>query len=70
MAELLLGQPLFPGDKEPGQCDLIFRACGTPDERSWPGCKNLPYYNTFVPSDPSAHHERNIKEYMLKQRPL
>jgi hypothetical protein len=70
MAELILGAPIFPGDKEIRQCELIFQTCGTPDERNWPGCKNLPHYNTFIPSDVTQHHERNLKNYLLKQRPL
>lgn len=70
MAELILGAPLFPGDKEPKQCELIFQTCGTPNDANWPGCRNLPYYNTFVSSDISEHHERTLKSYLLKQRPL
>lgn len=70
MAELILGAPLFPGDKEPKQCELIFQTCGTPNDSNWPGCRNLPYYNTFVPSDITEHHERSLKSYLLKQRPL
>ena len=66
MAELILGGPLFPGDKEFKQCDLIFKICGTPDERNWPNCKELPHFSVFVPSQ---HHERNLKNYMLSRRP-
>jgi len=70
MAELILGTPLFPGDKEPRQCELIFQTCGTPNEKNWPGCTNLPYYSTYVPSNIMEHHERTLKNYFLKQKPF
>jgi len=70
MAELLLGAPLFPGDKEPRQCELIFQVCGTPNEKNWPGCTNLPYYSTYVPNNVMDHHERTLKNHFLKQKPL
>jgi len=55
MAELILGKPIFPGDKENKECELIFNVCGTPNEENWPGVKNLPLYSAFISSDPMTH---------------
>jgi len=70
LAELILGAPLFAGDKEPRQCELIFQTCGTPNEQNWPGCKNFQYYTSFVPSNPMEHHQRNLHTYMTRHKPL
>lgn len=40
--EMATGRPLFPGDSEIDTLFQIFRLLGTPDERSWPGCSQLP----------------------------
>ncbi|KAJ4776173.1 Cyclin-dependent kinase 2 [Rhynchospora pubera] len=42
MAELLTKEPLFYGGDEKTQLNKIFKTLGTPDEKSWPGYKNLP----------------------------
>jgi hypothetical protein len=68
MAELLLGEPLFPGDKEPRQCELIFKQCGTPTESNWPNCKKLPLYSTFI--NDSMMYDRNLKKYIVDRLPL
>ncbi|VEL10966.1 unnamed protein product [Protopolystoma xenopodis] len=41
-AEFLLQRPLFPGKGEVDQLNMIFRDLGTPNERIWPGVKELP----------------------------
>lgn len=45
MAELLARKPLFPGKNERDQMDKVFQLCGTPNEKVWPGCSQLPYFN-------------------------
>ncbi|CAG0921033.1 unnamed protein product [Notodromas monacha] len=40
--ELLLMEPLFPGKSEIDQLNKIFKDLGTPNERIWPGYKELP----------------------------
>lgn len=42
-AELLLGDPLFPGQGEPDQISRIFRTIGAPTEQRWPGFASLPH---------------------------
>src|SRR5690606_4234317 len=43
-AEMLSGEPLFPGDCEIDQLFRIFRALGTPNEETWPDVSNYPDY--------------------------
>lgn len=43
MAELLLGRPLFPGQTEMEQLELICRLLGTPNDKIWPSFQQ---YNT------------------------
>lgn len=46
--ELLQHRPLLPGNTEQGQLDLIVKLLGTPNEKIWPGFKNLPLARTLV----------------------
>lgn len=46
-AELFLRIPLFAGETDIQQLDLIFRALGTPTERDWPGMSSLPGFIEF-----------------------
>eukprot|EP01038_Epipyxis_sp_PR26KG_P016415 gene16415-22383_t len=41
-AEMLTGDPLFPGEGELDQCNKIFRLIGAPNEERWPGVSALP----------------------------
>lgn len=42
MAELLAGKPLFDGKTELEQLNKIFKTLGTPNDRIWPDCSQLP----------------------------
>jgi cyclin-dependent kinase 7 len=46
-AELFLRIPLFAGDTDIQQLDLIFKALGTPTEKEWPGMTTLPNFLHF-----------------------
>ena len=54
IAELLIGQPLFPGENVLDQLSLVFELLGTPTESSFPTAKNLPDYGklNFTPKSP------------------
>lgn len=41
--EMLLEEPLFPGEGEIDQVNKIFRLVGSPAEESWPGYSSLPF---------------------------
>ena len=45
-------QPLFTGDSEIDQLFHVFRLLGTPNERSWPGCTELPDFKDIFPKWP------------------
>lgn len=52
-AELMLKNPLFPGNDDFDQLSKIFTALGTPTEEIWPGMKSLPKYMEFQSFPPS-----------------
>lgn len=41
MAEIMCGRPLFPGQNEVSQMELICRVLGRPNEDNMPGCTTL-----------------------------
>lgn len=41
-AEMLTGEPLFPGEGENDQISKIFKIMGAPNEEKWPGYALLP----------------------------
>eukprot|EP00890_Picochlorum_soloecismus_P004238 jgi/Picsp_1/4815/NSC_02183-R1_cyclin-dependent kinase g-2-like len=43
MAELLSKKPIFNGQSEIQQLDLIFKTLGYPNEETWPGVSEYPY---------------------------
>lgn len=47
LAELELGRPLFPGNNENKQLELIFKGIGTPTISSWNEVNELPNYETM-----------------------
>jgi len=49
MAEMIMRQPLFPGDSEIDEIFRIFRLLGTPNESVWPGVTSLPDYKSSFP---------------------
>ena len=52
-AELLTCEALFRADSEIELLFRIFEALGTPDEQSWAGVTQLPYYHEAWPKWPS-----------------
>ncbi|KAK4053233.1 Cyclin-dependent kinase catalytic subunit [Microbotryomycetes sp. JL221] len=49
-AEMIMRQPLFPGDSEIDEIFRIFRLLGTPDEDIWPGVTGLPDFKMSFPN--------------------
>lgn len=47
--EMLVGSALFPGDSEIATLFKIFKAIGTPTEKTWPGIKRLNYMSSQYP---------------------
>lgn len=46
---------MFPGDSEIDQLYRIFQYLGTPDERVWPGCTQLPDFKAIFPKWEPRH---------------
>jgi len=60
-SEMLTNYPLFAGDSEIDQLFKIFHVLGTPTEKSWPGCTELPDYNDKFPIFPAGGIEQKAK---------
>ncbi|VEN36316.1 unnamed protein product [Callosobruchus maculatus] len=54
IAEMVNGQPLFPGETDIEQLAIVLDTLGTPNDETWPELKELPDYNkiAFSPSTP------------------
>eukprot|EP01047_Picozoa_sp_COSAG01_P046712 COSAG01_NODE_4407_length_5056_cov_4.859794_7_plen_115_part_00 len=48
-AEMVMKQPLYPGDSEIDELFKIFRTLGTPTEAIWPGVSKLPDFKPTFP---------------------
>ncbi|XAO22536.1 hypothetical protein I312_101308 [Cryptococcus bacillisporus CA1280] len=51
-AELMQGEPLFPGRGEIDQINRIFQLLGRPNDESWPGYSSLPLVQKINPIGP------------------
>lgn len=58
-SELLTSEPLFPGDIEMRQLDIIFKKLGFPTEESWPGVSSIKHYPKL--------ENKPIYKYCLKE---
>ncbi|CAH1992591.1 unnamed protein product [Acanthoscelides obtectus] len=56
IAEMVNGQPLFPGETDIEQLAIVLDTLGTPNDETWPELKELPDYNkiVFTPSTPKS----------------
>ncbi|GAA6015307.1 hypothetical protein JCM10207_008943 [Rhodosporidiobolus poonsookiae] len=59
-AEMIMRQPLFPGDSEIDEIFRIFRLLGTPDEDVWPGVTSLPDYKSTFPN----WHPKDLRDHV------
>ena len=49
LVEMANRKPLFQGDSEVDQIFKIFRGKGTPDNTTWPGVEEFPYFKKSFP---------------------
>ncbi|KAG8919685.1 serine/threonine protein kinase, CMGC, CDC2/CDK sub [Tulasnella sp. 417] len=56
LAEMFERNPIMQGQEDLHQLTLIFQLCGSPDESTWPGWKQLPGAEGYQP----VHHQRTI----------
>jgi serine/threonine protein kinase len=62
--ELLTRKVLFPGNNTKEQMENIFKLCGTPSEKNFPGIKDLPEYSSLS-SFPK--YERKLRELFERE---
>lgn len=51
MLELYTKKPVFQGNDEIDQLDVVYKIIGTPSRERWPGVANLPWYELVKPQD-------------------
>ncbi|KIO17954.1 hypothetical protein M407DRAFT_32369 [Tulasnella calospora MUT 4182] len=56
LAEMFERNPIMQGQEDIHQLTLIFQLCGSPDESTWPGWRQLPGAEGYQP----VHHQRTI----------
>ncbi|XP_049811095.1 cyclin-dependent kinase 12 isoform X1 [Schistocerca nitens] len=59
LGELFAKKPMFQGNVELMQLDIISRLCGTPTPAVWPSVIKLPLWHTLKPKKP---HMRRLRE--------
>ena len=59
MLELFVAKPVFQGNDEIHQLEVIYNIMGTPSEVDWPALKDLPWYELVKPKEvqPSRFRE-------------
>ncbi|KAJ9124863.1 hypothetical protein QFC24_002792 [Naganishia onofrii] len=59
MLELFVRKPVFQGNDEIHQLEVIYEIMGTPTEEEWPGLANMPWYELVKPKEvlPSRFEE-------------
>ncbi|KAK0491072.1 Pkinase-domain-containing protein [Armillaria novae-zelandiae] len=60
MLELFTKKPVFQGNDEIHQLDVIYRILGTPTQDRWPDIINLPWYELVKPRDPVVNRFREM----------
>lgn len=61
--ELFVKRPVFQGQDEIQQLDVIFKITGTPDIATWPGLHDLPWYELVKPK---ARTESKLRDTFSK----
>lgn len=60
MLELFCKKPIFQGNDEIHQLDVIYRLMGTPTVELWPGLVDMPWYELVKPREVIRNHFREI----------
>lgn len=56
MLELFTKKPVFQGENEIHQLEVIFRIFGTPTRERWHGLVDLPWYELVKPKESIENH--------------
>ena len=60
MLELFTKKPIFQGNDEIHQLDVVYKILGTPTPERWPGVTSLPWYELVKPKDFIPNHFREL----------
>ncbi|KAF5390655.1 hypothetical protein D9757_002769 [Collybiopsis confluens] len=60
MLELFTKKPVFQGNDEISQLDVIYKIFGTPSLSRWSGFANLPWYEMVKPKDPIPNRFQDL----------
>ena len=60
MLELFTKKPIFQGNDEIHQLDVVYKILGTPTPERWPGVNSLPWYELVKPKDVIPNHFRDL----------
>jgi CTD kinase subunit alpha len=60
MLELFTKKPVFQGNDEIHQLDVIYRILGTPSTERWTGLTELPWYELVKPKEVIHDHFRDL----------
>ncbi|KIK68112.1 hypothetical protein GYMLUDRAFT_810510 [Collybiopsis luxurians FD-317 M1] len=60
MLELFTKKPVFQGNDEISQLDVIYKIFGTPTLQRWSGFANLPWYEMVKPKDPIPNRFKEL----------
>ncbi|TDL29746.1 Pkinase-domain-containing protein [Rickenella mellea] len=63
MLELFCKKPVFQGNDEIHQLDVIYKVMGTPTLKDWPGLVDMPWYELVKPRESIRSH---FREYFKK----
>jgi CTD kinase subunit alpha len=70
MLELFTKKPVFQGNDELHQLEVIYRLLGTPTPDSWPGVTSLPWYELVKPKEFTQSHFRSAFQKYLSPAAL
>jgi len=68
--ELFTKKPVFQGNDEIHQLDVIYKILGTPTPERWPDVQNLPWYELVKPKDFIPNRFRELFNKWLSQPAL
>lgn len=60
MLELFTKKPVFQGNDEIHQLEVIYKVLGTPTVERWSGLVDLPWYELVKPASTVTNHFRDL----------
>lgn len=60
MLELFTKKPVFQGNDEIHQLDVVYKILGTPNPQRWAGVMDLPWYELVRPQDVIPNRFREL----------